>query len=206
MTNLVDPFFHSKQHDSGSPEMQKYIEDFKEFMGKDVIELASKEPTAKPAQTIEVRGRKMAIPAERGPNRTSAVLLACLYALEHPEVDAILKSIGVKGYFVTESGTELRYLVEDAPSKPIDVFQAPAEMKRNILIEAGDPADPGRFVGIRGFATDKIVDVGTCLGRNDLGKVIVKNSSGKKVELSDPEVVWIDDLNEFRKILSGLSK
>src|SRR3990172_10285490 len=60
---------------SASPDVLKQIEDMKEFMQKDVMELASKDPTVgKAAQTIDVRGRKMAIPADHAVNRTNSLL------------------------------------------------------------------------------------------------------------------------------------
>jgi hypothetical protein len=127
---------------SGEQSVKKSVEDMKEFMSKDVVELAAGEPQG--SETLDVRGRKLVLPTMKD-KRRDAIFVACLYALENQNVDKILRALDVKGYFRAEDGsTELRPFMEGHGAKPLEKHE-PKKL-RNILI--GDqPAKSDEVAG-----------------------------------------------------------
>jgi hypothetical protein len=122
---------------SGEQSVKKSVEDMKEFMSKDVVELAAGD--APNMEILDVRGRKLVLPTMKD-KRRDAIFVACLYALENQAVDKIIKSLDVKGYFRAQDGSvELRSFIEGVGAKALEKHEP--KKPRNILIE-GQPEKP----------------------------------------------------------------
>lgn len=130
MPKLTDIYNSLKIDESN----KKAAADMAELLSKDVEQLASGDDQ----EVLDVRGRKFVIPKTASSRRTNTILIACLYALENPAVDEILKSVGVRGYFVAKDGSiELRGICDGPEAKAYEKHE-PRKPGRNILIGGGE--------------------------------------------------------------------
>lgn len=120
-----------------SPDYAKQTEEMKKFMSSTVEELAASDKESLGAlEILDVRGRKMVISKKRNHARTSAVMVACLYALKNPEVDSILLQSTLTAHFMTPEGIEIQPFIENKGEVSISPKPAtpPDDGKRNILV------------------------------------------------------------------------
>lgn len=195
-----------------SSDVQQSVEDMKNFMSKDVMELASQAGLSVNSQTVNVRGRKMVIPAG-GQHRVNAILMACFANLWDSRIEAILRSMGVKGHFLAEDGTiEVRGLVDEVGAKAHETIdpKASPKMARNILI--GDveekPASenwPSRIMGVLDAPDGKPVCFAVPIARKEGGIVEASELGGAYISVHESHVVWFAQASEIASFATALS-
>lgn len=191
---------------------QKQIEDMKQFMAKDAIELASglkEKPFTYDA--VPVRGRLMVVPKAPAARAIPATMMSCLYALCDPRIDEILRAVGAQAHFIGMTGD-----IETQPViRNIDVVVTvgginpaePEKHQRNILIdEEVKPWEqkPGQMVAVFN-ENGTIFSVGTIWAwntRQDPVSHIVKTFHGHQLEVAESLLQKIDSMEEFATFCS----
>lgn len=127
-----------------------------DLLSKTVEELAAGEPQASSIETISVRGDNIILPKTATLNRHITQLFACLYALENPKVDRVLRELGLNSQFLVDGKVVTRRLIPDMPPDPAKSIQAAEEKPvRNIVI--GDlKYEHGKDVLVAVLSVDKI--------------------------------------------------
>lgn len=145
----------------GFSEMQKSnqqaAKDMQELMSKSVEEIAASTPDHSAVwglESISVRNRQLMIPTTQPQQRLNAIVVACLYALNNPEVDHVLAQANVKGRFMLPNGdvTHQPFIShsygdaqEQKAAKPKGQAQEEEEAKhrlgRSILVGGDEPEE-----------------------------------------------------------------
>lgn len=195
-----------------SKDIAKQVEDMKEFMSKDVMELASKSGVnMESIQTVGVRGRKMVIPTV-GQARVNAILMACLASRFDSSADSILRDLHVKGHFLANDGSiEVRDLVEDEGAKAYEKItpEDSPKVARNILIGDPDPAPaeswPSRIMGVLDEPDGKPVCLAVPVARRENGLIQAAIVGGDYIDVHESCVVWLAQPSEVAAFASTLS-
>jgi hypothetical protein len=133
--------------DSAKAKIQQDVQSMKDFMGKTVEQLAATTDKLDALDVIKVRDRRLVVTSNPSRGRTESILVACLYALQSPNVDAILGQANVQGHFQLEDGTvaiqPFVTMVYNTPDKEVKKKEAPKvepeTAKRNILVGGEEP-------------------------------------------------------------------
>lgn len=108
------------------------IHEMKELMQKSVAELVSGDD--EDVKTVQIRGRQLVIP-RGGTQKAITILFGCLYALENPEADKVLRELDLRALF--RVGDEL---LTEPLVRPQD---APTQVKKKAEASPEEDADAG---------------------------------------------------------------
>ena len=167
MTNSAIEKVMAAQIEAQKADQAKSIEDMKELLGDKVEKLTAgvdctmpkypKYPEAgsadKPSvKWVELRGKRLPIPAGSENDKLSAVLITALFALENPAVDEVLK-LGSFSWYDPSKGRVLLFgpSPDEAKTEPPEIeVTKESEPKKNLIIETKSDLERGDIVEVTG--------------------------------------------------------